>query len=184
MSYSPEVTEATSQWMYTSYSHEVVEAAIQWMVHHRATEDPAVIAKIVERAQENLERLGGLISPSSFERAYLELISEKVIAPFRGSMTDKLAAPEIPPDVIAWIENPRVSSFEQRRRYATDPQFKKYYDLYADQQLKARIAQETGGVSLTAEEYRSLPAATAIQRYRRDRGFKIAVDKLIAQGKI
>src|SRR5258708_34632122 len=92
--------------------------------------------------------------------------------------------PLIPPDVIAWIENPRVSSFEQRRRYATDPVFKKYYDAYANQQLKAKIAQEGAVVSLTAEEYHRLPPATIVPRYRREPRFKSAADALIAHSLI
>jgi hypothetical protein len=46
--------------------------------------------------------------------------------------------------------------------------------------------QQPGVVSLTAEEYYRLPAATIVKNYRTDqpRGFKAAVDKLIAQGKI
>jgi hypothetical protein len=88
---------------------------------YRTTEDPAVLAKIVERAQENLERLGGFISPSSFERAYLELASEGVIKAFRGSLMDKpAAAPAIPPDVLAFIKSPHTSASELRRRYSTD----------------------------------------------------------------
>src|SRR5258708_27234575 len=165
-----------------SYTVEVTEAASQWMVRHRATEDPAVIAKIVERAQENLERLGGFISPSSFERAYLDLISEKAIAPFRGSLADKPAAtPEIPPDVVTWIESPRTSASELRRRYSSDPTFRKQYDLYAKSKGQN---QQPGVVSLTAEQYHALPAQTIVTRYRREAGFKAAVDGLIARGLI
>jgi hypothetical protein len=165
-----------------SYTPEVTEAASQWMVRHRATEDPAVIAKIVERAQENLERLGGFISPSSMERSYLELVSEGVIKPFRGSLMDKpAAAPAIPPDVIAWIENPRVSAFEQRRRYATDPQFKKYYDLYLNTQLKAKVAAEESEATLTVEAYNAMPRIEVVKRYRSSAGFRRGVDALIAR---
>jgi hypothetical protein len=171
--------------MNMSYSPEVENAAAQWMVKHRATEDPAVLSKIVERAQENLERLGGFISPSSFERAYLELTFERVIRPFRGSLATKpAAAPLIPQEIVAYIENPRVSSFEQRRRYSSDPAFKKFYDLYANQQLKEKISQESSGSTLTVEEYRQLPAAQVAQRYQKDRSFRALVDKLIAEGKI
>src|SRR5258708_5024293 len=164
-----------------SYTVEVTEAASQWMVRHRATEDPAVIAKIVERAQENLERLGGFISPSSFERAYLELISEKAIAPFRGSLADKpTATPEIPPDVVTWIESPRTSASDLRHRYNSDPIFRKQYDAYE----KTKVGQTQ--VTLSVEEYRKLPAAVVAQNYRRDhpQGFRVAVDKLISAGLI
>ena len=169
------------------YNNEngIDQAMQSWMTTKRFTAETTTNAKIRQRVLENLEHLGGYVSVASFERAYLELLNEDEIQPFRGSISEQPAAPTlIPKEITEFIESPRVSAFEQRRRYANDPQFKKYYDLYADQQLKARIAQETGGVSLTAEEYRALPAAITIQRYRRDKGFKIAVDKLIAQGKI
>lgn len=166
-------------------TEEIDNVMSEWMQTKRFTANAATNAAIRERVLENLEQLGGYVSIASFERAYLELIASGIIKPFRGSITEQpAAAPAIPDDVIAWIENPRISSFEQRRRYASDPVFKKHYDAYADQQLKARIAQETSGIDLTVEEYRSLPAQMIITRYRREPGFKIAVDKLIAQGKI
>jgi hypothetical protein len=164
---------------------EIDNTMSQWMMTKRFTPDAKTNAAIRLQVEENLEQLGGHPSIASFERAYLELLDEDKIQPFRGSAAEQpAAAPLIPPDVIAWIENPRVSAFEQRRRYATDLQFRKYYDLYANQQLKAKVAEETSRIALTADEYRSLPAATVIQRYRRDRGFKIAVDALIAKGLI
>jgi hypothetical protein len=86
--------------------------------------------------------------------------------------------------VIAWIENPRVSSFEQRRRYATDPQFKKYYDLYLSTQLKAKVAAEERETALTAEQYYAMPRIEVVKKYRSSAGFRRAVDKLIAEGKI
>jgi len=171
--------------MIYSTEQEIDQAMQAWMVNERFTPDPKTNALIRERVELLLENGGGYVATAHFSRAYLELLNEDAIRSFKGALSEQPApAPLIPPDVIAFIESPRVSSFEQRRRYATDKDFKRYYDLYADQQLKARIAQETLGVTLTVEEYRSLPAATVIQRYRRDRGFKIAVDKLIAEGKI
>jgi hypothetical protein len=167
-----------------SYSPEVTETAAQWMVHHRTTEDPKVLSQIVERAQENLDRLGGFIAPSSFERAYLELVAEKVIRPFRGSMMDKpAAAPSLPQDVIDYIESPRTSAWELDRHYRSDPTFRAQYDLWDKTKGQNREPQSTG-VSLTAEEYHRIPAATIAARYQRDRGFKLAVDKLIAEGRI
>jgi hypothetical protein len=165
--------------------HEIDQTMQAWMQTKRFTADATTNAAIRLRVMENLEQLGGYPSIASFERATLELVSEKAISPFRGSLAEQpAAAPLIPPDVIAWIENPRVSSFEQRRRYANDKEFKRYYDLYANQQLKAKVAEETSGIALTVEEYRLLPAATVIQRYRREKGFKAAVDSLIKRGLI
>jgi hypothetical protein len=164
---------------------EIDNAQAEWMLNRRFTADAKTNALIRGEVENYLEEAGGYPAPAHFERFYLQLLNDGKIQPFRGSLSEQPAPPPlIPPDVIAWIENPRVSAFEQRRRYSTDKEFKRYYDLYADQQLKARIAQETSGITLTVEEYRSLPAATVIQRYRRDRGFKIAVDKLIAEGRI
>jgi hypothetical protein len=167
-----------------SYSPEVTESAAQWMVKYRATEDPKVLSQIVDRAQENLERLGGRISISSFERAYLELVNEKAIQPFRGTITTKVDAPAIPQEIVEFIESPRVSAFEQRRRYSTDPAFKKYYDLYANQQLKARIAEESGSTTLSVDDYQRMPSTLVAQKYHRDKGFRAQVDALIAQGLI
>jgi hypothetical protein len=165
--------------------HEIDQTMQAWMQTKRFTASATVNAAIRERVLENLEQLGGVVAIASFERAYLELRTENAIPEFRGSIAERTpATPAIPPDVIAWIENPRVSSFEQRRRYATDKEFKRYYDMYADQQLKARIAQEGAVVSLTAEEYHRLPAATTVTRYRREPGFKAAVDSLIKRGLI
>lgn len=167
-----------------STEQQIDNAQAQWMLNERFTADPKTNALIRERVDLLLES-GGYVAPSHFSRAYLELINEDAIQPFRGSISEQQPpAPLIPPDIIAWIENPRTSAFELRRRYAGDKDFKRYYDLYADQQLKAKIAQETSGIALTVEEYRSLPATVLHQRYRREKGFKVAVDKLIAQGKI
>jgi hypothetical protein len=46
------------------------------------------------------------------------------------------------------------------------------------------VQEEGEVVSLTAEEYRRIPAATIVARYRRGGSFKSSVDKLIAEGKI
>ena len=159
------------------------DAFEQW-IRGRYTNDAQTIAKIGQRVRENLERLGGIPAAASFERSYLELVAEKVIRPFRGTVDQHVAAeqPEIPHDVVHFIEH--ASAFEQRRRYSQDPVFKKHYNAYATAQLKERIAQETSGTTLDVESYRELPAAVVAKRYHSDRTFRAAVDSLIAQGKI
>jgi hypothetical protein len=156
----------------------------QWLRGHRYTNDAQTIVKIGQRVRENLERLGGIVAASSFERGYLELVAEKAIRPFRGTVTEHVAAktPAIPQDVIHFIEH--GSAFEQRRRYSNDPVFKKQYDAYANQQLKEKIAQESGANGLSVEEYSKLPAVVVAQRYRKEKVFRAQVDALIAQGKI
>jgi hypothetical protein len=164
---------------------EQFENAFEQWIRGRYTNDAQTITKIGQRVHENLERLGGIPAAASFERAYLELVAEKSIRPFRGTVTDHVAAdaaPAIPDEVIHFIEH--ASAFEQRRRYSQDAVFKKHYDAYANQQLKQKIAQESSGSTLTVEEYRKLPAATVAKRYHSDRNFRAAVDALIAEGRI
>ena len=164
---------------------EVDQTMAQWMTLKRFSPDATTNAAIRERVLENLEQLGGVVAIASWERAYLELLDEDVIQPFRGALSEQPApAPAIPPDVIAWIENPRVSSFEQRRRYATDPQFKKYYDLYLNTQLKAKVAAEESEATLTVKQYNAMPRIEVVKKYRSSAGFRRRVDALIAQGKI
>jgi hypothetical protein len=157
----------------------------QWLRGHRYTDNAQVIAKIAQRVRENLEQLGGIVAAASFERAYLELLAEKAIRPFRGTVYDSVAAETpagIPADMLHLIEH--GSAFEQRRRYSQDAVFKKHYDAYATQQLKEKIAQESSGSDLTVDEYRKLPAYTVAQRYRKEKAFRASVDAMIAQGLI
>jgi hypothetical protein len=162
---------------------DIVQA--QWMTSKRFTPDAKTNAAIRLRVEENLEQLGGYPSIASFERAYLELLDQEEIQPFHGSIADQpAAAPAISPDVIAFIESPRTTTSALRHRYGSDPTFRHQYDNY--EKTKGQNQQQPGGVSLTAEQYHALPAATIVQNYRTDhpRGFKAAVDKLIAEGKI
>jgi hypothetical protein len=91
----------------------------------------------------------------------------------------------IPQELIAWIDDPRRSSFDIQRRYASDKVFRDQYDALAAQRLRERIDQaERPDETLTPEIWRAMPFAEAQKRYRRDRRFKAAVDKLSAEGKI
>ena len=160
---------------------EIDNSMAQWMQTKRFTADPKTNALIRERVEVLLEN-GGYVSTSHFERAYLGLLDEDVIQPFRGSITDQpSSAPAISPDTIAFIESPRTTASELRRRYSSDPTFRKQYDLYEKTKGQTR---EPSCSTLTVEEYRTMRAADVVQRYRRDAGFKAGVDKLIAQGKI
>jgi hypothetical protein len=167
------------------YDENEIDRAMQaWMLNKRFTADPATNAVIRARVQENLERLGGFVAQAHFERAYLELLNEDEIQPFRGSLSEQpAAAPAIPSEVVAFITSPRTTTSELRRRYNSDPAFRQQYDLF--EKTKGKQPQP-GVVSLTAEEYHRISAATIVQNYRTDRprGFRAAVDSLIAQGKI
>jgi hypothetical protein len=160
-------------------------AVEKWLLQYRYTGDSQVLAKIAQRVRALLEQNGGYVSAAHFERAYLGLVNEGIIRPFKDPLnTHTAAAPAIPPDVVAWIENPRVSSFEQRKRYSQDLVFKRYYDLYANQQLKAKVAAEENEESLTVEQYNSMRAVDVAKKYRASAAFKRGVDKLVAEGKI
>jgi hypothetical protein len=163
---------------------EIDDVMSQWMQTKRFTANPKVNALIRQRVEQYLEN-GGFVAQAHFERAYLSLLNEDAIQPFRGSISEQPAsAPLIPQDVIDWIESPRVSAFEQRRRYGTDPQFKKYYDLYLSTQLKAKVAAEENETLLTVDQYNAMPRIEVVKKYRSSAGFRRGVDKLIAQGKI
>jgi hypothetical protein len=159
-------------------------AAEQWLRAHRYTADARALDRIAVRVRDNLEQLGGYISNSSYERAYLELVAEKAIKPFRGTVTEHVStASAIPREVIDFIESPRTSAWELDRRYRSDQTFRKQYDLY-EKSKGQKQKRHPNVVSLTAEEYHRIPAATIATRYQRDRSFKTAVDKLIAEGRI
>jgi hypothetical protein len=124
-------------------------------------------------------------APAHFERFYLQLLNNGKIQPFRGSINEQPPAiPRIPQEIIDYITSPRISVFEQRKRYANDKEFKRYYDLYATAQLKAQVAAEEKEESLTVEQYNAMSRIEVVKKYRASAGFRRGVDALIAQGKI
>src|SRR5258708_17865505 len=116
--------------MYDEQEIEIDKAQAQWMINERFTADPKTNALIRERVERLLES-GGYVSTSHFSRAYVELINEDEIQPFRGSLAEQpAAAPATSPDVISFIESPRTSASELRRRYNSNPTFRQQYDAY------------------------------------------------------
>jgi hypothetical protein len=167
-----------------STEQEIDTTMSQWMTSKRFTPDAKTNALIRQRVEEDLERLGGYPSVASFERAYLELLNEDAIQPFRGSLSEQpVAAPAIPNDVVAFIESPRTSASELRHRYRTDRTFRTQYDTYEKAKNQTQEEKSTAA-SLTVEEYRRLPAAVVVQKYRQNRVFRTQVDALIAKGLI
>jgi hypothetical protein len=162
-----------------STEQEIDNTMQSWMLNERFSPDPKTNAKIRERVELLLES-GGYVSTSHFSRAYLELLNEDEIQPFRGALSEQLdAAPAISPDTIAFITSPRTTASQLRHRYNTDPLFRKQYDLYG----KTGQTRESSG-TLSVDDYRQMRAADVVQRYRTDRGFKSSVDNLIAKGLI
>jgi hypothetical protein len=165
-----------------STEQEIDNTMAQWMTSKRFTPDTKTNAAIRQRVEENLEKLGGYPSMASFERAYLELLDEDVIQPFRGALSEHQAAPAISPDTIAFIESPRTTASELRHRYNTDQTFRKQYDLY--EKTKGQSQGQQSVAPLSVEEYRRLPAAVVVQKYRQNGVFRAQVDSLIKRGLI
>jgi hypothetical protein len=166
-------------------TEEIDNAQAQWMLNRRFTGDAKINALIRGEVENYLEEAGGYPAPAHFERFYLQLLNDGKIQPFRGSLADQpSAAPAVSQDTIAFIESPRTTASQLRNRYNTDPLFRKQYDAY--EKSKGQKQQQPTVVSLTAEQYHALPAATIVQNYRTDhpRGFKAAVDSLIKRGLI
>jgi hypothetical protein len=164
-----------------STEQEIDQAMQTWMLGKRFSADAKTNAAIRERVEVLLEN-GGYVSTSHFERAYLELLNEDEIQPFRGSIASLPAtSPDVPQSVIDWIESPRTTASELRRRYNSDQAFRQQYDLYEKTKGQTR---ESSGSTLTVEDYRNMRAADVVQRYRTDRGFKSSVDSLIKRGLI
>ena len=91
--------------------------------------------------------------------------------------------PKIPADVFTFIrdaENGKISTYELRRKYMSDRNFRNYYDQYTG--LAQLVTPQP--IQLTADEYHRIPSRTAQARYQKDPAFKASVDKLIADGKI
>ena len=161
---------------------EIDNAQAQFMLTERFTPDVKTNALIRQLVELLLENGGGYVSTSHFSRAYLELIDEDEIQPFRSALSEQAAvAPLIPPDVIAFIESPRTTASQLRHHYSSDPTFRKQYDLHEKTKGQTR---ESSGAALSVEEYRKMRAADVVQRYRTDRGFKSSVDNLISKGLI
>src|SRR5437899_2464725 len=128
-------------------------AMLSWMTKHRFNPNPETNAKIMRRVRSyNFS----YASVSAFERAALELMNEGEIQPFRGNVFEQSAPVDsVPQDVKDFIENPKTSAFELRRRYASDKIFRKQYDEYMGLKLKEKIAEEDGE-ELTPERFKAM----------------------------
>jgi hypothetical protein len=154
---------------------QILEAGSQWMVKHRGTDDPAILAKIVDRVEQLLEEQGGYVSPSHFERAYLELSNEGTIPKITGAFQSQ-EQPAVPKDVVDFIE--KSSAFEVQRRYRNDRVFRAQFDDYQ------RHARQPDNIPNNAAEYHQIPARVVAARYQREIGFRRAIDALVARGEI
>ena len=88
----------------------------------RYTADKQVNGKIYSRVLQLLEEHGGYVSPSHFERSYLELVNEGVIKPFKG--TAPVAPVATPRQRLSADGYNRMAVAEIRLKYGRDPEFK------------------------------------------------------------
>jgi hypothetical protein len=79
-------------------------------------------------------------------------------------------------EMTAYIDT--ASAYDQERRYKTDPIFARFYDWLNEQRQRARTAQTEQPTELTADQWRQIPYAEAMRRYRSDSRFRAAVDRL------
>jgi hypothetical protein len=164
---------------------EIDNAQAQWMLNRRFTADATTNALIRGEVENYLEEAGGYPAPAHFERFYLQLLNDGKIQPFKGSLAEQpVPAPLIPKEIIDYITSPKISAFEQRKRYANDKEFKRCYDLYATMQLKAQVAAEEKEETLTVEQYNAMPRIDVVKKYRSSASFRRGVDALIAKGLI
>jgi hypothetical protein len=141
-----------------SYDTQTEEAATQWLTKHRFVSDPQTLARIVWTSSLARSTFGGYISAAHFERAYLELVRQGEIKPFRGTCESQQRS-AFPQDVIDYIESSRTSAWELQRKYKTDAVFRAHHDRY--EKLKASKQGQQGSSTLTVEQYRSLPAPSS-----------------------
>ena len=87
----------------------------------RYTADKQVNAKIYSRVLQLLES-GGYVSTSHFARAYLELVNEGIIKPFKGAVPVLPVAK--PRQRLTAEDYNALSAQEVTRRYMRDPVFK------------------------------------------------------------
>ena len=90
--------------------------------------------------------------------------------------------PQIPAEIAEFIrkaEKGQISTFELRRRYMSDKQFRDAYDIHSG---LASFASQP--VTLTVQQFRSMPSAVVQKRYRQEPAFKAAVDALLASGRV
>ena len=100
-----------------------------------------------------------------------------------GDLVGVKDEPQIPADILEFIqkaETGKVSTYELRRRYLSDRNFRNSYDQYTG--LAALATAKP--VALTAEEYKRIRSSVAQRRYRQDSAFRAAVDALHASGMV
>ena len=115
----------------------------------------------------------GFPSVSAFQIVLDELIKDGQLKPIaiESQIPDEIA------EFIRKAEAGQISTYELKRRYMSDRNFRDAYD------------QHTGlaaprSVTLTAAEYRSTPSAVLQKRYKQEPAFRQAVDALHASGQV
>jgi hypothetical protein len=98
-----------------------------------------------------------------------------------AAVKDRESQSQIPADILEFIqkaERGEISTFELRRKYMSDRRFRDAYDVHSG---LASFASQP--VTLTAQEYRSMPI-TVIRRRMAEPAFAAAVNKLLTEGRV
>jgi hypothetical protein len=112
-----------------------------------------------------------------------------------AKITDRISAPELSRAEIDFFQS--LSARELAQRYWVDGgvnelairlnkavKEKPFGLIFAIPGRPASLDDDVEAVELSAAEYHATPANRIIQRLKSDRGYRLAVDKLIAEGKI
>jgi hypothetical protein len=133
----------------------------------------AVVPLLLKYTELFVLKSGGHPSVSAFQIILGELIADGQVKPIA-------LEPQISHEIAEFIrkaEAGQIGTYELKRRYMSDRNFRDAYDQHAGLAVQPKV-------SLSAEEYRRIPVAQAQRRYRQDVGFKAAVDKLFASGQV
>lgn len=136
----------------------------------------AALPEICKLAKAYCEKHnGGYASQSAFSIVIDLMLQSGDLAAVKDSESQS----EIPLDLAQYIseyEAGKVSTFEFRRRYMAEKRFRDAYDIHSGLAAPQPI-------TLTAQEYRSMPIAMVRRRVAADPAFKAAVGKLFAEGR-
>ena len=121
---------------------------------------------------------GGYASQSVFSIVIDLMLENGDLAAVRDGESQSQIPADIP-EFIQKAERGEISTYELRRRYLSDRAFRNAYDVHTG---LASLATPQP-VTLTLEQYRSLPVAV-VRRRMNEPAFAAAVNKLIASGQV
>lgn len=158
----------------------------QEMLEARLAGQPLTLNSL-RTALQSLAAIGKLETQESLDAAQKEaerIVQEKLRPkpkpqPARDKETGRFAVS----DAFRQEYN-RMPAAEIKRRYFSDPEFKKKVDTLEGVSAPAPKVASEEVINLTADEWRSIPSHVAQRKMNNSPAFRAAVEKLIREGKI